>query len=425
MRNKSSLCVMLLSASTLIWPQVAQSGETVTYAYDARGRLVSVSRSGSVNNGVQAAYTYDKADNRTNVTVCAAGITLLAGQSMASPDGRFVLSMQTDGNLVLYGPDGPTWWTGTNGGSDRRMVMQPDGNLVVYNGANQALWASNTSGNPGSTLSLQNDGNLVIVSCAGAPIWTSNTVYQQPSFAINDASATEGGTLVFTVTRSGASGAARNVNFATANGTAAAGSDYAAVSGTLPFAAGETSKQVSVATIDDAVSESSEQFSVILSDATGTATISDATGVGTIHDNDAPPGPCAGISFAVNDPTVYEGSPLVFTVSRAGSTASSCSVNYATANGTATSPTHYAATSGTLTFTATQTSRTVSVTTVYKGRLNGTLRMYLNLSSPNNGAAIADNQGIGSIVADGGGGCKLCSQATDPAAAPPPSTPDG
>jgi len=48
---------------------VASVSETINYSYDAKGRLVKVQRSGNVNNGVNASYTYDKADNRTNVTV--------------------------------------------------------------------------------------------------------------------------------------------------------------------------------------------------------------------------------------------------------------------------------------------------------------------------------------------------------------------
>jgi len=47
----------------------AWATETVTYTYDARGRLIKVERSGNVNNGVKAEYKYDKADNRTNVNV--------------------------------------------------------------------------------------------------------------------------------------------------------------------------------------------------------------------------------------------------------------------------------------------------------------------------------------------------------------------
>lgn len=47
----------------------AAAAETVTYTYDAKGRLVKVERSGSVNNGVKTEYLHDKADNRQNVKV--------------------------------------------------------------------------------------------------------------------------------------------------------------------------------------------------------------------------------------------------------------------------------------------------------------------------------------------------------------------
>jgi uncharacterized protein involved in exopolysaccharide biosynthesis len=46
----------------------AYAAETITYTYDARGRVKQVARSGSVNNGVTTNYVYDKADNRTNKT---------------------------------------------------------------------------------------------------------------------------------------------------------------------------------------------------------------------------------------------------------------------------------------------------------------------------------------------------------------------
>lgn len=55
------LLALLISAPT-------QAAETITYVYDARGRLVQVIRTGTVNNGVTTTYTIDKADNRTNKT---------------------------------------------------------------------------------------------------------------------------------------------------------------------------------------------------------------------------------------------------------------------------------------------------------------------------------------------------------------------
>lgn len=52
----------------LVLPLAAEAAETITYRYDARGRLVRIERTGSVNNGVVTEYGHDKADNRTQKT---------------------------------------------------------------------------------------------------------------------------------------------------------------------------------------------------------------------------------------------------------------------------------------------------------------------------------------------------------------------
>ncbi len=58
-----------LAAVALAVAAAAVASETITYTYDSRGRLVKVVRTGTVNNNVSANYSYDKADNRTNVNV--------------------------------------------------------------------------------------------------------------------------------------------------------------------------------------------------------------------------------------------------------------------------------------------------------------------------------------------------------------------
>jgi pimeloyl-ACP methyl ester carboxylesterase len=101
---------------------------------------------------------------------------LYPGERITSGDGRFWLTYQWDGNLVLYRPDGSAiWHTGTYGTSAGRVVMQSDGNLVVYTGAGAAVWSSRTSGYGSARLLLQNDGNLVIYTAGGAAIWSTNT----------------------------------------------------------------------------------------------------------------------------------------------------------------------------------------------------------------------------------------------------------
>ena len=67
MTRKARLTAAAIAAGLLCSSAVSAT-ETITYTYDARGRLIKVVHTGSVNNNNQACYTYDKADNRTNVT---------------------------------------------------------------------------------------------------------------------------------------------------------------------------------------------------------------------------------------------------------------------------------------------------------------------------------------------------------------------
>ncbi len=91
--------------------------------------------------------------------------------------------------------------------------------------------------------------------------------------------------VAFTVNLSNTSTATVRVDYATANGSALAGGDYTAVSGTLTFAPGVTSRTVLVRTVDDTLAEPTETFTLNLSNSVG-ATIADATGVGTILDDE-------------------------------------------------------------------------------------------------------------------------------------------
>ena len=110
------------------------------------------------------------------------------------------------------------------------------------------------------------------------------------AFSINDVSISEGDSgssfLTFTVSRNGGDTGAVTVDYATADGTATAGSDYLSASGTLTFADGETSQTVTVEINGDVTAEGNEGFFVNLANATGGATISDGQGAGTINNDD-------------------------------------------------------------------------------------------------------------------------------------------
>lgn len=111
----------------------------------------------------------------------------------------------------------------------------------------------------------------------------------EPRISISDVARSEGNSgttsFVFTVTLSAAYDAPVTVNFATANGTAKAGEDYNAASGTLTFAPGQTTRTITIGVKGDKKKEANETFFVNLFGASG-AQISDGQGLGTILDDD-------------------------------------------------------------------------------------------------------------------------------------------
>jgi hypothetical protein len=104
----------------------------------------------------------------------ASGTDLYPNQARTSPDGRFTLTYQPDGNLVLYGPSGALWHSNTYGFSAGRVAMQSDGNLVVYDAGGTPRWSSGTWNEPGAYVLAQSDGNLVVYRGL-EPKWASGT----------------------------------------------------------------------------------------------------------------------------------------------------------------------------------------------------------------------------------------------------------
>ncbi|MGH9054388.1 MAG: hypothetical protein ACRDYY_00755 [Acidimicrobiales bacterium] len=95
------------------------------------------------------------------------------GDYLLSPGGAYQLMMQTDGNLVLYYGGTALWATGTYAPSDDYALLQTDGNLVIYT-SSAAIWASNTAQEPGDGLYVQDDGNVVIYQGSTA-LWNTAT----------------------------------------------------------------------------------------------------------------------------------------------------------------------------------------------------------------------------------------------------------
>ena len=168
-----------------------------------------------------------------------------------------------------------------------------------------------------------------------------------------------------TVNRIGGSAGEVTANYTSSDLTATDGLDYAAVSGKLIFLDGVTSQIFTIQIHNDNLSEGDEVFNLLLSVATGGATLGtqDKATV-TIQDDD--PKPAAGaLQFSSTSYSVSEGSAIVdIIVTRTGGSSGNISVDYATLNGTAVAGEDYVAVSGTLIFLDGETNKSFSVTII-------------------------------------------------------------
>lgn len=250
------------------------------------------------------------------------------------------------------------------------------------------------------SVNLSNPQNAQIADSIGTGTITNNDA--APSLSIGDVTVTEGdsGTqsAVFTVTQSFATGAPTTVQFATSNGTAAAGSDYVATSGSLTIGAGATSQTLSVTVNGDLSYEPNETFTVTLSNPSPAAvTLLDASATGTINDNDTQP------RLAISDASATEGNSgttnAVFDVSLSVASGFATTVHYATADGSALAGSDYTQSTGDLTFSPGVTSRTLAVPVIGETSPETDETFSVVLTSPNN-ASLLDDTGVGTIVND-------------------------
>ena len=251
------------------------------------------------------------------------------------------------------------------------------------------------------TVSLRSPSGATLADDEATGTITNDEASPTLSIAPSTVSVEEGDSgsaaKTFTVTMSLESSRQVTVNYATADGSATAGTDYAAASGALTFAAGETSKTLTVQVNGDALYEPDETFTVTLSEASGSdASISAAAGTATvtIDDDDVMP------ALSIMDASVAEGDSgttvMEFRVTLTPSSNEQVTVSYATSDGTATAGTDYTAASGTLTFASGTTMQTVNVSTIGDTVDERNETFTVTLSSPV-GATLGDAEATGTI----------------------------
>ena len=234
------------------------------------------------------------------------------------------------------------------------------------------------------------------------------------AIAATDASKAEGNTgstpFTFTVTRSGdttgASSATYTVTGSGANAANAADFTGAALpTGTVSFAAGETSKLVTINVAGDTTAEANEGFTVTLSAPSAGTTIATAAATGTIVNDDA----SSSLAIAATDASKAEGNtgstPFTFTVTRSGDTTGASSATYTVSGSGANAAnaadfTGAALPTGTVSFAAGETSKLVTINVAGDTTAEANEGFTVTLSAPSAGTTITTAAATGTIIND-------------------------
>ncbi len=264
---------------------------------------------------------------------------------------------------------------GTSGSS----IMTPDGRYIVYASSSSDLVAHDTNNNFDlfTFINIPQPGQLQFLTA----VTRANE---------NSATAT------ITVTIVNGATAPVSVDYTTLNGTAAAGSDYVAATGTLSFMPGETSKTFSIQILDDSSDEDDEKVIIKLSNPTINAQLGEP-GVAalSITDDDPPP------TVTIDDVNVSEGdagtSNANFSVSLSSPSGKTITLNFATADGSAKAGSDYAGGAGVITFSPGVTTRSLLIPVIGEVVRESDETFSVTITNPIN-VTITKGQGIGTII---------------------------
>ena len=371
-------------------PVVSENGRYVAFQSNAKDLVANDS-----NSGYDVFWRDLQTSTTTLVSVNRAGGTSAGSDAIApvmSADGRFVAFIGFNADLVVT--------SDTNGVSDAYLRDMTLGTTTLLS---LNLAANSTAERGGNYPVISADGRFVFFESSSTDM-VPNTLFGDNIFAVaaggqsrfaasvQEVNEIEGSATVF-VTRTGNTGGALTVHYATSNGTATASTDYAATSGSLTFADGETGKTIIVPVIDDNFDEPNETFILTLSDF---AAVGDAPGslsviVLTIADNDPPP------FLSIDDVVVTEGnsgtSIAAVTLSLSAPSGKTISVDVAAAGGTATQGVDYQHNLTRVFITPGATSQKFNVQIIGEVIFEADETFFLNLSNPTD-VTIADGQGL-------------------------------
>ena len=297
----------------------------------------------------------------------------------------------TSGTNTVYcsttnGPAIPGIGAALAGVNYSALVNQP---LTFYPGVTSAtvfvplLYDTNVTGPLQFTVGLASSAPGVVVGTPGATTVVLQDADTGLGFSTNASSVLKNaGSILITVICSNTNVEPVSVNYSTTNGTAVAGTDYTATSGTLTFSNGVSVLTFPVSILNNGLITSNRVFYVNLSNPTGTGRLlpGPSQEAVTIIDSNS------GLKFSSAAYTVFKtNGPAVITVYRTDNTNTTSTVNYAATNGTAVSGKNFTAVSGTLVFTNGVTSQTFNVPIIPTAAVQPDLTVLLALSAPVNG----------------------------------------
>lgn len=323
-----------------------------------------------------------------------------AAQSSSTESGTMTIAVQLS-SPSSFDVTVPFTTSGTAGGSDFAISASP---LVIP--------AGSTTGSITITITADtiDESDETVVVALGAPSnATMGAITQHTATIVDDdvstaalsianATITENNfgaqQMQFTVTLSAASLQTVTVSYATADGSASAGFDYTAASGTLTFGPGQLTQSVAVTILGDTIDELDETFSVDLSNAQN-ATIAAGHATGTISDDDGAP------ELLLLGSSFNEGSALEFTVTLGSSSVFTVTVDYATVAGTATPGEDYTNVSGTLRFPPGELTKVIAVPVSQDSQAEPNETVFLTLFNAVN-ATMTSDSAAATIVNDDG-----------------------
>ena len=356
-----------------------------------RTATVTLSSAGPGYDGISEEVQVTVIDDDAGVTVTPSSVTVVEAGGTATytmklngqPTGTVTVTVTSSNTRDATATPGSLTFTTSNWNAPQTVTVTGV-NDDVDNGDSRSATITNTPSGAGYS------SNSVTV--------TVTDDEAEPTLSISGGEATEGNTgttpLRFTVAKSGDTDQVVTVAYARIGGTATPGTDFTNVSGTLTFAASETSKTITVAVMGDEESESDETVVIRLT-GPSKATIPEGKGTatGTIIDDDA-----SRLSIKATTATVDEGDPLIFTVTLEPPVDEQVMVEAVT-RGTATAGTDYTGVPEMLTFAAGEAAKTITVVVADDAdyELNETVEVELRNPKPTGSVVIGTGKAMVTI----------------------------